>query len=148
MILLQILNLFLWHLRILNVVKMVSKTITLIVRAVQTLFSTIIMALSGNMISTSGWNQIPRQGGNAAEVNYAMFISVFTLMSMLVFVPVAWMEHDNLEFFQRKIRQRDRRRIQMQPVAEVNHMAHVQFVFKDIYMKTGLRIFVNMTSGK
>jgi hypothetical protein len=47
------------------------------------------MALVGSMISTSGWNQIPRQGGNAAEVNYAMFLSVWTLFSMLVFVPVA-----------------------------------------------------------
>jgi hypothetical protein len=41
------------------------------------------------MISTSGWNMIPRQGGNAAEVNYAMFLAVWTILEMLVFIPVA-----------------------------------------------------------
>ncbi|KAI9866986.1 MAG: hypothetical protein M1813_000384 [Trichoglossum hirsutum] len=71
---------------------MVSKTITLIVRAIQVIMSAIIMALAGHMISTSGWNQIPRKGGNAAEVNYAMFVCVFALISMPLFVTAALKE--------------------------------------------------------
>ncbi|KAH0563376.1 hypothetical protein GP486_002066 [Trichoglossum hirsutum] len=68
---------------------MISKTITLMLRGFQALMAVIIMALAGHMISTSGWNQLPRHGGNAAEVNYAIFLSVFALLWMLVFVPVA-----------------------------------------------------------
>jgi hypothetical protein len=69
--------------------KMISKTITCIVRGAQAVFAIVILGLVGNMISTSGWNMIPRQGGNAAEVNYAMFLGVWTLLGMALFIPFA-----------------------------------------------------------
>jgi hypothetical protein len=68
---------------------MISKTISCLVRGVQALVSLVIMALVGHMISTSGWNMLPREGGNAAEVNYAMFLAVWTLLAMTIFIPVA-----------------------------------------------------------
>jgi hypothetical protein len=67
----------------------ISRTITCIVRVAQAVLAVVIMGLVGNMISTSGWNMIPRQGGNAAEVNFAMFLAVWTLLSMVAFIPAA-----------------------------------------------------------
>jgi hypothetical protein len=68
---------------------MVSKSITCLMRGTQAVFAIVIMSLTGHMISTSGWNMLPRQGGNAAEVNYSMFLGVWTVLLMAYFIPLA-----------------------------------------------------------
>jgi hypothetical protein len=77
---------------------MIPKTISYIIRGIQTLFAVVIIALTGNMISNSGWNIIEPlndtssqdlpSGGNPAEVNYAMFLGAWTLISMGLFIPL------------------------------------------------------------
>lgn len=69
---------------------MISKSIALIFRLAQLLCAAAIMGLVGHMLSTSYWNQIPRTSGNAAEVNFTMFLSVFTLLSLLFLAPASW----------------------------------------------------------
>ena len=66
----------------------ISKTISVIVRGLELLWAILILALVGHMISTSGWNQIPRKGGNASIVNYCMFVGVLTLLSLTYFIPI------------------------------------------------------------
>ncbi|ORY07255.1 membrane-associating domain-domain-containing protein [Clohesyomyces aquaticus] len=68
----------------------VSGSITLIFRLVQLLCTVAIMALVGHILSTSYWNQIPRTVGNAPEVNFTMFLSVFTLFSLFFLGPASW----------------------------------------------------------
>jgi hypothetical protein len=78
---------------------LISKITSCIIRGTQTLFAAVIIALIGNMISNSGYNMIEPiggyssdrnhpSGGNPAEVNYAMFLGVWTLLSMALFVPL------------------------------------------------------------
>jgi hypothetical protein len=76
-----------------------SKFISCIVRGIQTLFAALIIALVGSMITDSGYNMIQPiggypdnnypSGGNPAEVNYAMFLGVWTLLSMSLLIPLA-----------------------------------------------------------
>jgi hypothetical protein len=53
--------------------------ILLFPRLVQAIFAVVVTALVGRMISTSGWNAIPRKGGNAAPVNFSIFLGVWVL---------------------------------------------------------------------
>jgi hypothetical protein len=77
----------------------VSRTITCVVRVAQTVLAVVIIALVGRMISTSGWNMIPKQGGNAAEVNFAMFLGVWTLLTMFAFIPAALWPPEDENYF-------------------------------------------------
>ena len=61
---------------------MLSKTVC-VVRGIQTFFAVLVIGVVGDMIFTSDWN------GNASEVNYAMFLGVWTLVSMAYFIPIA-----------------------------------------------------------
>lgn len=58
----------------------------LLPRILQAIFALIITGLVGSMISTSGWNAIPSTGGNAAPVNYAIFLGIWTLLLTPFFV--------------------------------------------------------------
>ncbi|KAF2673664.1 hypothetical protein BT63DRAFT_467252 [Microthyrium microscopicum] len=69
----------------------ILKTVSLLLRALELIFAVIIIALSGRMISTSVWNAVPRRlGGNAAEVNFAMFLGVFALVTTLLLGPLTF----------------------------------------------------------
>lgn len=61
---------------------MVSKTLNLALRALQFLWTLLIIALVGNMISEA-------IGGNHSAVNYAMFVSVFSLLSLFYLIFAA-----------------------------------------------------------
>ncbi|KAF2788716.1 hypothetical protein K505DRAFT_194916, partial [Melanomma pulvis-pyrius CBS 109.77] len=81
---------------------MFSKSIALIIRLGQLLCSTAIMALIGNMLSTSYWNQIPQPDSatdNAPEVKFTMFISVFSLISLFFLGPASWKYFTNHKVF-------------------------------------------------
>lgn len=51
-------------------------------RGLQFLWTLLLMALSGNMISLA-------LGGNPSVVNYTMFVSVFSLLSLFYLIPVS-----------------------------------------------------------
>lgn len=71
---------------------MVSKTITFIVRSIQALLALILILLVGLILSASFYNQAypdgnPRDdamrgGGNASQINMAMWCAVFSLLSV------------------------------------------------------------------
>ena len=67
---------------------MISKTISCIVRGAQVVFAIVIIGLTGDIISTSFWNQVPRGPGNPAQINFAMFIGAWTLLCELAFFPI------------------------------------------------------------
>lgn len=67
---------------------MISKTIASIMRGTQLLMSLVIIALVGDIISNSYWNQVPRGAGNPVEINFAMFIGVWGLVSEFIFFPL------------------------------------------------------------
>ncbi|KAF2000626.1 hypothetical protein P154DRAFT_378843, partial [Amniculicola lignicola CBS 123094] len=79
---------------------MISKSIALMFRLAQVLCATAVMALIGHMLSTSYYNQIPRKSGNAPEVNFTMFLSVFSLLSMLFLGPASWKYFTDQTIFQ------------------------------------------------
>lgn len=59
---------------------MVAKIINIALRGVEFLWTLLIMALVGNMISES-------VGGNPSVVNYTMFVAVFSMLSLLYLFP-------------------------------------------------------------
>jgi hypothetical protein len=70
---------------------MISKTIACIVRGTQVVFAVIIVGLVGDIFANSYWNQIPRGEGNPSQINYSMFIGVWTLISACYFFPsILW----------------------------------------------------------
>lgn len=62
---------------------MVSKGVTLALRAFEFMCSLIIMALIGNMIATAF-------AGNPSVVNYSMFVSVFGMASLFYLIPTSF----------------------------------------------------------
>jgi hypothetical protein len=70
---------------------MITKTIDCIVRGTQTVFAVIIVSLVGDIFANSYWNQIPRGEGNPSQINYSMFVGVWTLVSACYFFPtILW----------------------------------------------------------
>jgi hypothetical protein len=59
---------------------MVSKAINLVLRGFQFLWTLLIMALVGNMIATAF-------SGNPSSINYTMFVSVFSMLSLFYLIP-------------------------------------------------------------
>jgi len=59
---------------------MVAKIVNLAMRGLQFLWALLIMALIGNMIATS-------YAGNPSIVNYSMFVSVFSMLSLFYLIP-------------------------------------------------------------
>ncbi|KAF1992077.1 putative non-classical export protein Nce102 [Aulographum hederae CBS 113979] len=64
---------------------MVSKALNLGMRAFQFLWTLLIMALIGNMIATS-------YAGNPSIVNYDMFVSVFSMLTLFYLIPATFKE--------------------------------------------------------
>lgn len=64
---------------------MASKMIETALRALQLLWTILIMALVGNMINEA-------RNGNHSAVNYAMFVSVFSLLSLFYLIPATFRE--------------------------------------------------------
>ncbi|THY50570.1 hypothetical protein D6C99_04745 [Aureobasidium pullulans] len=62
--------------------KMVAKIINLAMRGLQFVWALLIMSLIGNMIATS-------YSGNPSIVNYSMFVSVFSMLSLLYLIPAS-----------------------------------------------------------
>lgn len=63
---------------------MVARTVGFILRGTEFVFSIIIMALIGNMIAQAV------HGGNPASVNYAMYTSTFSIVSLFFLFPMTW----------------------------------------------------------
>ncbi|GAD96894.1 non-classical export protein Nce102, putative [Paecilomyces variotii No. 5] len=63
---------------------MVVKAVGLVLRAMEFLWTLLVMALVGNMIAQAF------HGGNPASVNYAMFTSAFSMVSLFLLVPMTW----------------------------------------------------------
>ncbi|EOD43506.1 putative non-classical export protein [Neofusicoccum parvum UCRNP2] len=59
---------------------MASKTLSLAMRGLEFFWALLIMALVGNMIATS-------YAGDPSIVNYAMFVAVFSMLSLLYLIP-------------------------------------------------------------
>jgi len=59
---------------------MVSQAVNIAMRGFQFLWTLLIMALVGNMIATA-------YSGNPAIVNYDMFVSVFSMLTLLYLIP-------------------------------------------------------------
>ncbi|TID17561.1 Lipoyl synthase [Venturia nashicola] len=59
---------------------MVSQALNMAMRALQFLWTLLIMALIGNMIATAF-------AGNHSIVNYDMFVAVFSMLSLLYLIP-------------------------------------------------------------
>ena len=69
----------------------VSKPIDCIVRGTQVVFAVIVVSLVGDIFARSYWNQIPRGEGNPSEINYSMFVGVWTLVCACYFFPtILW----------------------------------------------------------
>jgi len=62
---------------------MVSRAINLAMRGFQFLWTLLIMALVGNMIATAF-------SGNPSSINYTMFVSVFSMLSLLYLIPATF----------------------------------------------------------
>jgi hypothetical protein len=62
---------------------MVSRAINLALRGFQFLWTLLIMALVGNMIATAF-------SGNPSSVNYTMFVSVFSMLSLFYLIPATF----------------------------------------------------------
>lgn len=70
---------------------MISKTISCIIRGTQVVFAVVIISLVGDIFANSYWNQIPRGEGNPSQINYSMFLGVWTLLSACYFFPtILW----------------------------------------------------------
>jgi len=65
---------------------MASRALNLAMRSFQFLCTLIIMGLIGNMIATS-------RGGNHSIVNYNMFVSVFSMLSLFYLIPATFFEN-------------------------------------------------------
>jgi Membrane-associating domain len=65
---------------------MISQSIACIVRCTQLLFAIVVISLTGDIIANSYWNQVPRGAGNPPQINYPMFIGVWTLLSECYFL--------------------------------------------------------------
>jgi hypothetical protein len=65
---------------------MTSKPLNLALRALQFLWTLLIVALVGNMINEA-------IGGNHSAVNFAMFVSVFSLLSLVYLIAAAIKEN-------------------------------------------------------
>ncbi|KAJ9354082.1 hypothetical protein DTO282E5_3944 [Paecilomyces variotii] len=63
---------------------MVARTVGLVLRSLEFVFTLIVMALVGNMIAQAF------DGGNPASVNYAMFTSAFSMVSLFLLFPMTW----------------------------------------------------------
>ena len=66
---------------------MISKPIDCIVRGTQALFAVVVVSLVGDIFANSYWNQIPRGEGNPSQINYPMFVGVWTLVCACYFFP-------------------------------------------------------------
>ena len=67
-----------------------GRLLFIIPRAMQLFFTIIIVSLVGHIITTSYWNALPRGRGNAAEINFAMFLGVFSLVTVPVMALLDW----------------------------------------------------------
>merc|ERR1711982_17526 len=63
-------------------VNMVSRVINLGLRGLQFLWTLLVMALVGNMIATAF-------SGNPSSVNYTIFVSVSSMLSLFYLIPTA-----------------------------------------------------------
>jgi len=59
---------------------MVSQAINLVMRAFQFFWTLLIMALIGNMIASAF-------SGNPSIINYTMFVSIFSMLSLFYLIP-------------------------------------------------------------
>ncbi|KAI9825015.1 MAG: hypothetical protein M1819_006526 [Sarea resinae] len=64
---------------------MVAKIINITARVFQFIWTILIMALVGNMIATAF-------SGNPSGVNYAMFVSAFSMLSLFYLIPASFID--------------------------------------------------------
>lgn len=64
---------------------MVSKVINLALRALQFLWTLLIMSLVGNIIAEA-------ISGNPSVINYDMFVAVFSMLSLFYLIPISFNE--------------------------------------------------------